>query len=164
MSELPEPGPLVDLVSTIQHEPPYSYRPGEIRPADEWFPELVARAELVFVAYGTGRPVGYCVALPVSAYGKLGDFADRLGVDFATTAYVAELGVAAGVRRQGIASLLLRQVHDALTPRTTDVLIRTLADNGPAITFYRRHGYRVVDDVRQQWHGRPRVFLTKQNQ
>jgi ribosomal protein S18 acetylase RimI-like enzyme len=161
MSELPEPAAVLDLVAEIQHAPPYSYRPGEVRAAHEWFPELVATAELVFVAYGTGKPVGFCVALPISAYGNLDGLGDRLGVDLATTAYLAELGVAASVRRHGVASLLLRHMHDALTPDTTDVVVRTIAGNEPAIAFYQRHGYQVVDSVTQQLNGRPRIFLTR---
>ncbi|GAB3423471.1 GNAT family N-acetyltransferase [Flindersiella endophytica] len=83
----------------------------------------------------------------------------RLGVDPATTTYVAELGVAAHARRLGIARRLLEDVHAGLPPQTTACVVRTLASNAPAIALYRRHDYTLVPDLIQPWNGRDRVFL-----
>jgi ribosomal protein S18 acetylase RimI-like enzyme len=150
---------LCDLVERIQQQPPYSYKPGEIRAAASWFPPLVAMARVALVATLGGRPVGYCVSLPIETYGKLNDLLPQLGVEPATTEYLAELGVDTSVRRQGIASALLEGMHAALPATTTAVVIRTLAENAPAIAFYERHGYQLIDGVRQVWNGRPRIFL-----
>jgi ribosomal protein S18 acetylase RimI-like enzyme len=151
---------LVDLVERIQEGPPYFYKPGEIRPAVSWFPELVETARVALVATVGGRPVGYCVSLPIETYGKLKDVLPQLGVDPATTEYLAEMGVDESVRRHGIASALLAQMHEMLPTTTTAVVVRTLAENATAIAFYERHGYQLVDGVQQTWNARQRIFLT----
>lgn len=160
LSELDRPTELLDLVDEIQAGPPYSYRPGELPPASEWFAALVTSAELTLVALDQD-PVGYCVALSWQAYGKLDGYAAQLGVDPATTTYLAELGVAASARRRGVASALLTDLDRALPPDTTACVIRTLADNDPAIALYERHGYQVAHHVDQTLHGRARVFLVR---
>ncbi|TCC50639.1 GNAT family N-acetyltransferase [Kribbella capetownensis] len=155
---------LVHLVERIQHSPPYSYRTGEIRAASQWFPPLVSKSRETVIAELDERPVGYCVSLPIAAYGQLDNLLGELAVDPATTEYLAELGVDETVRRQGIASALLSRLHDGLPSATTAVLIRTLADNHPAIEFYRRQGYQLIDGVTQEWNGRGRIFLLRRKQ
>jgi hypothetical protein len=56
---------------------------------------------MALVATVGGRPVGYCVSLPIETYGKLNDLLPQFGVDPATTENLAELGVDTSVRRQG---------------------------------------------------------------
>ncbi|WP_165554460.1 GNAT family N-acetyltransferase [Kribbella capetownensis] len=152
---------LLSLIERIQQSPPYSYRAGEIRPASQWVPPLVAASRLTVIAELDKTPVGYCVSLPISTYGKLDGLLGELEIDPATTEYLAELGVDETVRRQGIASRLLEHVHEGLPSATMTVLIRTLTDNHPAIDFYRRQGYEVIENVKQEWNGRSRVFLRR---
>ncbi|MEU4290823.1 GNAT family N-acetyltransferase [Kribbella sp. NPDC026596] len=154
---------LLDLVERIQQEPPYSYKPGEIRPAADWFPPLVEKSHVALVATAGSRPVGYCVSLPVVTYGKLNDLLSQLAIEPETTEYLAELAVDSSVRRQGIASAVLDRMRELLPPTTTTVLLRTLTENTTAIAFYQRHGYQVVDGVQQVWNGRQRLFLTRRN-
>lgn len=149
------------LVERIQQEPPYSYKSGEIEPAAAWFPQLVRRARVALVAESGGRPVGYCVSLPVKDYGKLDDLMPQLPVDPNTTEYLAELGVDGSLRRKGVATALLDRLHEHLPAATTSVVIRTLTNNAGAIAFYQHHGYEVAEGVRQQWNGRLRLFLTR---
>lgn len=160
LGDLERPESLLGLVDQIMAAPPYSYAPGEITPTDVWFPALLERAGQAVLAVRADEVVGYCVALPFETYGKLNDYAGRLGVDPATTMYVAELGVAAYARRRGIAGRLLEDVHAGLPPRTTGCLVRTLASNAPAIALYQRHGYTLVPGIVQPWNGRDRVFLS----
>ncbi len=152
---------LTELVERIQQEPPYSYQPGEIRPATTWFPALLAKSRLALVATMHNQPVGYCVGLPVTAYGKVDDLLPQLQVDPETTEYLAELGVDGTVRRRGVASTLLERFHHGLPPSTTAIVVRTLADNAPAIAFYRLHGYELIDGVGQLWNNRERIFLVR---
>jgi ribosomal protein S18 acetylase RimI-like enzyme len=161
-SEVEHPAALLGLVDEIVAGPPYSYAPGEITPTVDWFPALVDKAGLTLVARRDGEPVGYGVALPFETYGKLGDFADRLGVRPATTMYLAELGVSSTARRQGIAGRLVDDLHTAFPAGTAASVVRTLAGNEPAVALYRRHGYQLVDGVTQQWNGRERIFLIRQ--
>lgn len=152
---------LVALAQDIQDSPPYDYRPGEVAPAAEWFPALVERASHAYVARRGDEPVGFLVALPIVAYGKVNDFEEALGVDFGSTLYLAELGVATTARRIGLASTLIERLHAERSPGTTACVVRTLEHNAPAIALYQRHGYELADGVVQQWNGRPRVFLTR---
>ncbi|MEU4389880.1 GNAT family N-acetyltransferase [Kribbella sp. NPDC023855] len=152
---------LIALVESIQQQPPYSYQPGEIRPASSWFPALLATSRLALVATADEHPVGYCVSLPITAYGKLDDLIPQLQLDPATTEYLAELGVDSSRRRHGIASTLLERMHHGLPPSTTAVVVRTLAGNEPAIAFYKLHGYELIDGVTQLWNGRERIFLIR---
>jgi ribosomal protein S18 acetylase RimI-like enzyme len=152
-------GELLELVDQIQVTPPYSYAPGEIPASRDWFPRLAERADLTLIAFDGAAPIGYCVALTWNGYGRLLDYADRLGIDPATTMYVAELGVAPAARRRGIASALLTRAHQAYPAGTTASVVRTLAGNQPAIQLYERHGYRHVEGLEQNLHGRARIFL-----
>jgi ribosomal protein S18 acetylase RimI-like enzyme len=45
-----------------------------------------------------------------------------------------------GLKRQGIGSALLRELHERLSPSATYILM-VIAANLPAVTFYRRHGF-----------------------
>ncbi|MBM7787812.1 GNAT family N-acetyltransferase [Tenggerimyces flavus] len=152
---------LTALVQVIQDSPPYDYRPGEVAAAAEWFPPLVERATHAYVARRAEEPVGFLVALPISTYGKVDDYEAALGVDFATTTYLAELGVASSARRIGLASTLVERLHAELPETTTACVVRTLEWNAPAIALYERHGYELADGVTQEWNGRTRVFLTR---
>lgn len=153
--------PLVALAQEIQDNPPYDYQPGEVAPAKEWFPPLVEQATHAYVAHRDGEPVGLLVALPIATYGNLDDFETALGVDFATTIYLAELGISSTARRLGLASTLIERLHAELPTGTTACVVRTLEWNTPAIALYQRHGYQLADGVTQQFNGRPRVFLTR---
>jgi ribosomal protein S18 acetylase RimI-like enzyme len=152
---------LVALAQEIQDNPPYDYRPGEVAPAKEWFPRLVEQATHAYVARRHGEPVGLLVALPITAYGKVDEFEAALGVDYATTIYLAELGISSSARRIGLASTLIERLHAELPADTTACVVRTLEWNAPAIALYERHGYQVADGVKQRFNGRPRVFLTR---
>lgn len=159
LGSLDTAGALLELVDQIQVTPPYSYAPGEIPASRDWFPGLVERSDLTFVAFDGDAPIGYCTALTWNGYGRLHDYAEPLGIDPATTMYVAELGVAPTARRRGIASSLLTRARQAYPVGTTASVVRTLAGNQPAVRLYQRHGYRLVDGVQQDLHGRARVFL-----
>jgi ribosomal protein S18 acetylase RimI-like enzyme len=152
---------LLALVQDIQDNPPYDYRPGEVASAREWFPPLVEQASHAYVARRGEEPVGFLVALPITAYGKVDDFEEALGVDFETTLYLAELGISSDARRIGLASTLIERLHADVPASTTACVVRTLDHNAPAIALYERHGYELADGVIQQWNGRPRVFLTR---
>ena len=55
---------------------------------------------------------------------------------------VLTLGVLPGLRRQGIAAALLsRALEAARQAGATRLLLEVAADNGPALAFYRRHGF-----------------------
>ncbi len=56
---------------------------------------------------------------------------------------VLTLGVRPGLRRQGIAGALLAQaLKQARQAGASRLLLEVAADNGPALDFYRRHGFR----------------------
>lgn len=151
---------LLDLVDHVQVSEPYSYRPGEVASPEEWFPPLVDRSDLTLLAYRPGdRPVGYCVAIGLVDYPAAA--AAELGVEPASTVYLAELAVSPGVRRRGIASTLLDLMTERSPSGTTAWVIRTLANNAPAIALYRRHGFEVVPGVTELRHGRTRVYLVR---
>lgn len=159
--EVQRPEALLSLIDEIVAGPPYSYAPGEVASTSGWFPPLVDKAGLTLLAERGGMPVAYAVALPFETYGKLDDFADRLGVVPETTMYLAELGVATTARRQGVAARLVDELHAGFPATTTACVVRTLAGNEPAVALYQRHGYRLVDHVTQQWNGRERIFLVR---
>jgi ribosomal protein S18 acetylase RimI-like enzyme len=159
-SAVPGPG-LLELVDQISAAPPYSYRPGELPPASDWFTRLAARraARLWVARDRVGHPAGYALALPLSEH------AARDAVSVAVAApgralYLAELGVAGPYRRQGIASRLLA-CATAHVPGC-EVVVRTLAGNAPVIAFYQRRGFRIVDGIRHAHRGRERLFLLRQ--
>ncbi|MGH3885159.1 MAG: GNAT family N-acetyltransferase [Pseudonocardiaceae bacterium] len=103
------PAEVCSLVQEIQQAPPYGYAPGEIRDASDWFPELIDSGGGTHVAYEDAqRPVGYAAVLPLVDYHDGIRMTAMVGVDPSETAYVAELGVGRGVRRQGLGSGLLR--------------------------------------------------------
>ncbi|MGH3567708.1 MAG: GNAT family N-acetyltransferase [Pseudonocardia sp.] len=144
----------------VQNGEPYNYRPGEIAAAEEWFPPLVDRSTVTLLAYGgTDRPVAYCVARPVTGYPEALAVAERLGMYSPDAEYLAELGVSAAQRRQGIASTLLARAIEQR--RSSAWVVRTLEINGPAIALYQRHGFHLVPEVVQVHHGRARVFLVR---
>lgn len=58
-------------------------------------------------------------------------------------AEVLTLGVLPGLRRRGIAAALLgRALERVLQAGASRLLLEVAADNGPALAFYRRHGFR----------------------
>ncbi len=58
-------------------------------------------------------------------------------------AEVLTLGVLPALRRQGIAAALLgRALELVLQAGASRLLLEVAADNGPALAFYRRHGFR----------------------
>lgn len=59
-------------------------------------------------------------------------------------AHVITLDVAEAYRRQGIATMLLRESERNLALRgVKNVLLETATDNEAAIAFWKRHGYRI---------------------
>jgi len=154
------PQQLLAVVDTIGTEPPYSYAPGEIDPAVRWLPGLLRDGGKLKVAYVDDDPVGYFLALPLPAYGKLAELADQLASNPMGALYVAELGVAAAHRHQGIA-LKLARASLSEEPAEQEWVVRTLAINSPAIALYQRLGFRLLDRPRQLHRGRERVFLVR---
>ncbi len=58
-------------------------------------------------------------------------------------AEVLTLGVVPGLRRRGIAAALLGRALDLVRQAgATRLLLEVAADNGPALAFYRRQGFR----------------------
>lgn len=155
--------PLLSLVQRVQEEPRYAYEPHELAPAWNWFTSLVERASLTYVATRAGRPIGYCVALPIDSFGKLGGYEQVLHVDYSTTMYIAELGVAPTMRRQGIASIMVQRMHNEFPAATTASVVRTQSDNNPAITLYQQLGYHFAPGIRQELNGRIQVFLVRRH-
>lgn len=156
------PEAVLDLVQAVATGPPYNYQPGEIAAAAEWFPALVATTDLTFLHYDDAdRPIGYCLAVPLERHKSVQPVVAQLGVDVAHTLYIAELGVARGHRRRGVATRLLRAACLDRGDGIAAYVVRTLAGNQPAIAFYERHGFTVADGVCQVHRGRSRIFLIR---
>ncbi|MGH3669358.1 MAG: GNAT family N-acetyltransferase, partial [Pseudonocardiaceae bacterium] len=64
----------------------------------------------MLVYAGTGCPVAYLVALPLTGYPDVLAVGQRLGVYPPDTSYLAELGVSPATRRQGLANTLLARL------------------------------------------------------
>ncbi len=123
---------------------------------------MVDRNDITLVAYDpTGHPVGYCVALAIASYPDALAVAEELGVQPSETGYLAELGVCVTARRRGVASLLLSRTLANPPAGITGWVMRTLENNAPAITLYRRHGFTLVPCVTEMRHGRLRVYLVR---
>jgi GNAT superfamily N-acetyltransferase len=105
--DLMHPQRLLNLVDHISTHPPYSYLPGEISATADWFPEWSKEQRS---AWSRCEPPITWALLHRAAAGdlrKARPLRRKLGIDPATTAYIAELGVAPQARRGGIASRLL---------------------------------------------------------
>jgi ribosomal protein S18 acetylase RimI-like enzyme len=154
---------LLELVSQLQHGEPYNYRPDEVPASEDWFPALVDLADTTLVAYDPpGEPIGYCVALGVTAYPDVLAVASNLGITASSTAYLAELGVSISMRRRGVASMLLDHLLAAAPAGALTWIVRTLEINTPAIALYQGHGFELVPAVTTTLEGRPRVYLIRQ--
>lgn len=160
-SDVTRPEGLLDLVDHIMSAPPYSYLPGEVREASDWFPALVTKGLSTLLATSGQAVVGYCLAVPAAVYPAANEMARTLGLEAETTGYVAELGVAEAVRRAGVATTLIRGVLDSANVLIDDWLVRTLAENAPAIDLYRKQGFRTLTTPSEIRHGRPRVWMRR---
>lgn len=64
------------------------------------------------------------------------------------TGHIITIDVAADVRRFGVGSQLLQAAEDRLRlAGSTSVGLETAVDNFPALAFYKRHGYDVIETV-----------------
>ncbi|MQA81039.1 MAG: GNAT family N-acetyltransferase [Streptosporangiales bacterium] len=150
---------LVALVQLIQEQPPYSYRADEVPHASTWFTALLSNSTVAYTA-STDRPVAYCVLMPLRRRPDGEKLATLTGVDLERTLYIAELGADPSIRRRGVATRLLLAGLSSAPPDVDTYLVRTLADNTPAITLYQNLGFTLIDRTRQTHRGRSRVFLT----
>ena len=160
---IPNRDALVELVQSVSNGHPYNYAPGEIAHASVWLPELHRKTRLFFAAYavGTDDPQAYCLLLPFISYGRLNALIDQFGIDPSTCMYIAELGTAPAARGQGIAARLLQLAAEGCPTTTTSYLVRTLVINELAIKLYQKHGFEVIENVRQVHNNRERLFLKK---
>lgn len=154
---------LLDLIQAASTGPPYDYAPGEVAPASSWVPDLVRRSVGSLVARDAcGRLVGYCLVTRLADHPGARDAAPRLGVPVESTCYLAELGVAADVQHQGLGGFLVEAAVQRVPAGTTAVVVRTLVEHETAIRLYERCGFRTVPQVRQTYHGRPRLYLLRE--
>jgi [ribosomal protein S18]-alanine N-acetyltransferase len=62
-----------------------------------------------------------------------------------TAGHIITIDVAAGARRSGVGSMLLRAAEDRLRATGSRAIrLETAVDNISALSFYKRHGYSVV--------------------
>lgn len=153
---------LVALVHAAATGPPYNYAAGEVAHAQAWLPSMLERSRLALVAQDAGgAPIGYCLTTLLAQTPGLDPVLHSLGVDPGVTYYIAELGVADGVRRRGIGEALVEATIDRTPPGIGAHVVRTLADHAAAVALYEKAGFAVVPDVTQVHHHRRRLFLLR---
>jgi ribosomal protein S18 acetylase RimI-like enzyme len=70
-------------------------------------------------------------------------------------AHIITLDVAEKQRRNGIGTALLQQLELNLSARgVRSVLLETAIDNGAAVAFWQRHGYRIEATLKRYYLGR----------
>jgi ribosomal protein S18 acetylase RimI-like enzyme len=125
---------LMSLVERLDSElvqNPYDENPAEVERAKV---ERMVADGVALLAEDEGRPVGYALA--------------RYGDHGPTTAYVSDLWVDGGARRQGLGRELLRRVGTAAAERgVTHVLLDVDAKNRGAIAFYERLGFTEIAKI-----------------
>jgi ribosomal protein S18 acetylase RimI-like enzyme len=125
---------LMSLVERLDSElvqNPYDDDPAEVERAKV---ERMVSHGVALLAEDDGRPVGYALA--------------RYGDHGPTTAYVSDLWVDGGARRQGLGRELLRRVASAAAERgVTHVLLDVDAKNRAAIAFYERLGFAEIAKI-----------------
>ncbi len=65
--------------------------------------------------------------------------------------YIRHLYVLPEAQNQGIGSQIMRDVLDEARKKKVPVRLHVLKVNGPARTFYEKHGFRVVDETRTHY-------------
>jgi len=77
--------------------------------------------------------------------------------------HIITIDVLAAARRSGVGSLLLRAAEQRLQASGSKAVgLETAVDNAPALAFYKRHGYCVVDTYPRYYsNGVDALVLTK---
>jgi GNAT superfamily N-acetyltransferase len=174
--DVPQSERLLTLVDHIGYGEPYFYTYAETTPAAEWLPAVCQHTDLIFTAYDATMStppdlIGYCIMVPYTHYQRFGHTAQEYGVEAESCVYIAEFGVAEKARGKSVGSLLLTFASAHRPPGTSSYLVRTLVDihgtdqPNPAIKFYEKHGFTVVNDattgkpLTETLTQRPRLFL-----
>jgi len=175
--QVPQRSTLMGLVDRVGYGDPYRYQIGEVSPAVQWLPDTCRTTDLIFTAYDMALPdfpelIGYCIMQPYETYSHEHK-PEQYGVEPQTCIYIAELGIDESARGKRIGSILLDFAMVHCPRETTSWLVRTLVNihgtdkPNPAIAFYKKRGFQIVDEqgtgqplieVRSQ---RPRLFLRK---
>jgi len=148
-------------------QPPYNeqFTNYEIR---KIFLEYV-KSGLLFVARSEKQVVGFGAAIPISECNEIALLAEPFNIPLEDTWYMADLGVIAQRRREGIARQLVLARLDAI-PKGSTVLMRTSTENTASQTLYRSLGFTqiegMIQNVTQQRTDRTtqtdrRIFLVK---
>ena len=175
---VPQPVALIGLVDQVGYGNPYRYQPGAIAPAVQWLPDTCRDTDLIFTAYDMAVSafpdlIGYCIMKPYTTYARFGYRSNQYGVEPETCIYIAELGIAEQARGHRIGSILLDFATSHCPPQTRSYLVRTMVNQydtdepNPAIAFYQKRGFVVVEDQETQQplievsSQRPRLFLRR---
>lgn len=114
-------------------------------PAPETLERALSGYGLLLVSTDdTDTPVGYALTLP-------GD----------ERAYLAELVVAPGARREGRATSLLEATVARLSEDVTTLSLAVSPDNGAARELYETAGFRVVDVDPEYYESGPALILAR---
>jgi ribosomal protein S18 acetylase RimI-like enzyme len=132
-----------DALCAIDHE---CYEPAIVYSPREMRAYLNAPAANCIVAEAAGEIAGFCITVRRASEG-----------------YVVTIDVREKYRNRGAGSALLHEAEKRLAAQgVRDISLDTATDNGSAIAFYQKHGYRKVG-VRKGYYpnGRDAFAMSK---
>jgi ribosomal protein S18 acetylase RimI-like enzyme len=125
---------LMSLVERLESELPQNPHDEDPPEVEREKVERMVADGVALIAEDEGRPVGYALA--------------RYGDHGPTTAYVSDLWIDGGARRQGLGRELLHRVGSAAAERgVTHVLLDVDSKNREAIAFYERLGFEEIAKI-----------------
>lgn len=143
---------LLALYQKIFAEPPYheDFSQDEVRGI---FADTLKAQGLIFTASlkdEFNKVSGFVSSLPLAAKKSVADHVRPI-LDIERTAYFAEDGIAAGLRRNGISGIMKRLLLEANRISGFDqVLLRTSIESYPQISAVTKAGGKVIADLFQQ--------------
>lgn len=105
---------------------------------------LILSPELFYVAEVDNEIVGYVVGL--IEYGNIG--------------HIISIAVHPRWRRKGIGSKLLMKIEEEFKRKNIKIFVLEVeVDNKPAISLYKKHGYRIIDVIKRYYPGGEDAYL-----
>jgi len=93
---------------------------------------------LFYVAEVDGKVIGYVVGL----------------IELGSIGHIISIAVHPGWRRKGIGSKLLKKIEDEFKRKgIKSFILEVEITNKPAISLYKKHGYRVIDVIKGYYPG-----------
>lgn len=139
-------GGLITLYQDIFSQPPYleSFTANEVQ---QFFDEYLQEG-LLFVSRDERSVVGFGAAMPMNKVSSVVEVLRANEVNTQNMWYMADLGVAASLRRNGIGKKLVEARLQKM-PQGSIAVMRTSIENLPSQTLYRSLGFETLPNVRQ---------------